>query len=274
MFWPTRNTTDNPEPQKLGGYRTHLGVPLLRDGSPIGVILVSRRTVRPFDNKQIELITTFADQAVIAIENTRLFEAEQARTHELTERTQELTEALEYQTATGDVLAVISRSKFDLQPVLDTIASIASRLCAADVIIVLKEDEDLGTVAHHGSIAMGFVRLPIGRGWVAGRIVVDRHPIHVLDLAAAGDELPLSQALAVRFGHRTTLGIPLLRDDEAIGCLVLSRSMVQPFAEKQIGLLQTFADQAVIAIENSRLFEEIQARNRDLTGQRSTSRSC
>jgi signal transduction histidine kinase len=249
------------------GHRTILAVPLIRAGTAIGVIALRRTEVRPFIDRQIALLETFADQAVIAIENTRLFEAERARTNELMERTGELAEALEYQTATSDVLAVISRSKFDLQPVLDTIATIASRLCAAnDAIIFLREGDDLRTAAHYGSISATFdTRRPIGRGWVAGRTVVDRKAIHVSDLASAGDEFPIGRELAIRIGHRTTLGIPLLRDDIAIGCLLLRRKVVQPFVEKQITLLQTFADQAVIAIENTRLFEEVKSRTRQLT---------
>jgi GAF domain-containing protein len=252
----------NPEPQRLGGYRTHLGVPLLRDGNPIGVILVSRRTVRPFDNKQIELVTTFADQAVIAIENTRLFEEVQARTRELSE-------SLEYQTATSEVLSVISRSKFALQPVLDTITSTASRLCAAhDAAILLREGADLRVAAHqvHSDFMAirGDMKVPIGRDSVAGRTVFDRGPVHVYDLAAAGDEFRLGRERAVRFGHRTTLGIPLLKQGEAIGCLALWRTEVHPFTDKQIDLITTFADQAVIAIENTRLFDEIAQKSRDL----------
>jgi GAF domain-containing protein len=177
----------------------------------------------------------------------------------------ELNEAHRRKAATAEVLKVISRSKFDLQAVLDTIASICSRLCAADdVIILVKEGEDLRTAAHHGSIPMDFYKLPIGRDWVAGRTVLDRQAIHVRDLAAAGDEFPLCREMAVRHGHRTTLGVPLLRNDQAIGCLVLRRSTIQPFAEKQIALLQTFADQAVIAIENARLFEAERTRTREL----------
>jgi GAF domain-containing protein len=246
--------------QKIAGFRTMLGVPLMRAGAPIGVLNLTRNAVRPFSDKQIELVITFADQAVIAIENTRLFEEVQART-------KELQEALEYQTATSDVLAVISRSKFDLQPVLDTIARVASELCMAeDVAIHLREEVDLRVAAHHGSIPVELnLRRPIGRGSVSGRTVVDRKPIHVPDLAGVADEFPVAHQLAQRRGYGTTLGIPLLREDEAIGCLLLRRNEVQPFAEKQIVLLQTFADQAVIAIENTRLFEEVQARNRELS---------
>src|SRR5215475_15124278 len=145
------------------GWRTALAVPLVHAGEAIGVIMIRRAEVRPFTERQIELVNTFADQAVIAIENTRLFEAEQTRTQELTERTRELTETLEYQTATSDVLSVISRSKFDLQPTLDAIAGTASRLCgAADVTIFLRDGGDLRSTAHHGHMSMAFpyVRQP------------------------------------------------------------------------------------------------------------------
>jgi GAF domain-containing protein/anti-sigma regulatory factor (Ser/Thr protein kinase) len=248
------------------GHRTILAVPLIRAGKAIGVIAIRRTEVRPFTDRQIDLVTTFANQAVIAIENARLFEEVQARTKELQARSSELTQSLEYQTAISDVLAVISRSKFDLQPVLDTLASVASRLCVAeDVTILLKEGADLRSVAHHSSIPFELdIRRPIGRGWVSGRAVVDRKPIHVDDVAAAGDEFPLGRDIAIRRGHRTSLGIPLLREDEAIGCIILRRTSVRPFAEKQIALLQTFADQAVIAIENARLFEAEQASKREL----------
>src|SRR5215471_16093028 len=262
--------TDFPDSrsyQEELGFRTTLATPLLSKNIPIGVILIRRMAVDPFSNKQIAMLETFADQAVIAIENARLFEAEQTRTRELTERTHELMEALEYQTATSDVLAVISRSKFDLQPTLDAIAGTASRLCgAADVTIFLRDGGDLRSTAHHGHMSMAFpyVRQPIGRDWVAGRTVLDRKPIHVHDLFTAGEDLSRGREIAALAGHRTTLGIPLLREGAAIGCIVLRRAVVKPFAEKQITILQTFADQAVIAIENTRLFEAEQASKREL----------
>src|SRR5262245_55237730 len=245
--------------QKAIGHRTTLATPLLRDGAVLGAILVLRKVVAPFSDKQIKLLETFADQAVIAIENTRLFEAEQASKRELQE-------SLEYQTATSEVLGVISRSKFDLQPVLDTIAKIASGLCAAeDVAILLRESGVLRIAAHDGTIKPQLnIEIPVERGWVAGRTVVDRQPIHVPDVTVAGDEFPRGREIALRLGIRTSLGIPLLREDVAIGCLLLRRKVVRPFDEKQIALLQIFADQAVIAIENTRLFEEVQARTKEL----------
>jgi GAF domain-containing protein/HAMP domain-containing protein/anti-sigma regulatory factor (Ser/Thr protein kinase) len=247
------------EYQRVGKYRTTLGVPLLRDGVAIGVIALMRSVVRPFTDKQIELVGTFADQAVIAIENVRLFEEVQARTAELQE-------SLEYQTATSDVLNVISRSPSETQPVLDAIVETASALCGAeDTAILLREGAALRIAAHHGPIPLEFDAKPIERSWVAGRSVVDRAAIHVQDLAAAGDEFPLGSSIAEKFGHRTILAIPLLRENEAVGCLLLRRLVVLPFTDKQIELVETFADQAVIAIENARLFEEVQARTRELT---------
>ena len=236
--------------------RTALGVPLFRDETALGAVVLTRAVVRPFTRQQIDLVTTFADQAVIAIENARLFE-------EVQSRTRELTESLEYQTATSEVLGIIGRSKFDLQPVLDTITSTASRLCAAsDAAILLREGEFLRVAAHQ--VHPDYTNIPIGRDSVAGRTVLDREPVHVRDLAAAGDEFRLGRERAARFGHRTTLGIPLLRQGEAIGCLAVWRKEVRPFSEKQIDLVTTFADQAVIAIENTRLFEAEQASKREL----------
>jgi len=242
------------------GFRTSLAVPLMRrQGEAVGVICIRRIEVRPFTEKQIALLQTFADQAVIAIENTRLFE-------EVRTRTKELTESLEQQTATSEVLSVISNSPTDVQPVLDAIVKTATTICASyDAVILLRDGEDLRIAAHYGPMALDFERVPIGRDWVAGSAVVDRVPVHVHDLAARGDDFPLGRQFARRLNQRTVLGLPLLREGQAIGCLFLRRAEVLPFTDKQIALLQTFADQAVIAIENTRLFEEVQARTRELT---------
>ena len=245
--------------KKLGAFRTALAVPMLREGNPIGVIALGRTTVRPFTEKQVGLVQTFADQAVIAIENVRLFDDVQARTRELTE-------SLQQQTATADALKVISRSTFDLQTVLNTLVESAARLCDAyDAVMLLREGESLVFGAHHGPIPYDLVKRPITRAWTNGRAVVDRKPVHVHDLTAAGDEFPEGSADALRLGHRTILSVPLLREDEAIGSLSVRRTTVRPFTEKQVGLVQTFADQAVIAIENVRLFDNLQARTRELT---------
>jgi len=221
------------------------------------MIVLFNSFVKSFTQKQIALVSTFASQSLIAIENTRLFEAEQASKRELQE-------SLEYQTATSDVLSVISHSRFELQPVLDAIAKIANRLCAADATILLKENGELRIAAHFGPIVSKRILRAINRDWVSGRTIVDREPIHVHDLASACAEFPVGQELANRIGFRTSLGIPLLREKEAIGCLLLRRQVVEPFTEKQIALLKTFANESVIAIENTRLFEEIAQKSREL----------
>ena len=236
----------------LAGARTVVAVPMLKEGEVVGAVLIYRQEVRPFTDKQIDLLTNFAAQAVIAIENTRLLS--------------ELRESLQQQTATADVLKVISRSTFDLQPVLNTLTESAARLCEAyDSSIFLRQGESLHHRAHHGPIPQDLADLPIGRGFVNGRAFVDRAPVHVHDLQVSAHEFPDGSKAALRLGHRTVLAVPLLREDEAIGTLQIRRTEVKPFTDKQIELVRTFADQAVIAIENVRLFDEVQARTRELS---------
>jgi GAF domain-containing protein/anti-sigma regulatory factor (Ser/Thr protein kinase) len=248
--------TDSKSRQQVSGSRTILATPLLREGLAIGTMVIRRTQVRPFTEKQIKLLETFADQAVIAIENVRLFK-------ELQERNRDLTEALEQQTATSEILRVIASSPTDIQPVFDSIARSAARLCEAFDVMVLRVDGDfLRLVAHHGPIPAGDV--PLHRGTLGGRTVIDRRLFHIRDLQTEVDEFPEGSALARERGHRTTLSVPLLRENVAIGNIQVRRDEVRPFSEPQINLLQTFADQAVIAIENVRLFHELQQRTSEL----------
>ena len=254
--------TDFPESmerQRLSGTRTMLVTPLLREGVPVGTINIRRTEVRPFSEKQIKLLETFADQAVIAIENVRLFK-------ELEDRNRQITEALEQQTATSEILRVIASSPTDIQPVLDVVAENAARLCDAnDALIYRQVDDCVNLVAQFGSIPVLGEPLPISRGFVGGRAMIDRRTIHVDDVSAEIDtEFPDARSLHQFAGSRTVLGTPLLRQGEPIGSIVIRRTEVRPFTEKHIKLLETFADQAVIAIENVRLFQELQERTREL----------
>ena len=250
------------EAQKAAGFRTMLGLPLLREGIPIGIILLMRSHVRPFTDKQIDLVQTFADQAVIAIENMRLFEAEQ-------QRMRELSEALDRQTATAEVLNVISRSTAQLQPVLDTIVQTASRLCKAEIALVFMLREKKLCVVATNNASNAFVQhaidhpLPLGRGSCSGRSVLERQVIHIPDCLADAEYTVLDYQAVGKY--RSMLGVPLLSDGAPIGVITLVRTAVMPFTEKQIDLVKTFADQAVIAIENVRLFEAEQERTRELT---------
>ena len=234
------------------GLRTVLSAPLLREGIAIGAIQIRRREIRPFSGKQIKLLETFAAQAVIAIENVRLFK--------------ELSESLEQQTATSEILGVIARSPTDIQPVLDTIAENAARVCgASDAVIRRLDGEVLPSVAHYGSLSGGLGVIPLNRGSASGRAVVERQTIHISDIAEEPEgEFPVSKDFQQRFGFRTLLATPLLRQGLPLGVVLIRRTDVQPFSGKQIALLKTFADQAVIAIENVRLFKEIQERNAEL----------
>src|SRR5262245_51054524 len=236
--------------------RSVLAVAMLRSGEPIGTISVGRFEPQPFTETQIALLQTFADQAVIAIENVRLFN--------------ETKEALEQQTATADILRVISSSPADVQPVFNVIAENAARLCEAfDANIFSRDGDRLLLVAHWGSIPtlgpVGEATHPLVRGTTAGRAMLDAQAVHVVDIQTEVDEFPESSTLGRQLGIHTLLSVPLMRESAALGAITLRRTESRLFTDQQVALLQTFADQAVIAIENVRLFTELQEKNRALT---------
>ena len=244
------------------GFRTILATPLVSDGRAIGAISLRRREVRPFSDRQIKLLKTFADQAVIAISNVRLFEEVQARTAELSE-------ALAQQTATADVLKVISRSAFDLEPVLQTLLNSAIRLAGGDMgSISLRDGDWLRVMTGTGwtDELRAYEKShphPIGRGTFQGRAALEGATIHVPDVSK---DMEYKRPEAASMGHfRAALSVPLKRGQEVIGVFGMARRTVGPFSQRQIELVETFADQAVIAIENVRLFEEVQQRTREAT---------
>ena len=243
--------------QKLGGFRTMLGVPMLREGTPIGVLALVRTEAQPFTNKQIELVQNFAAQAVIAIENTRLLS-------ELRQRTDDLSESLEQQTATSEVLKVISSSPGELKPVFDTMLINAMQVCEAKFGFMHRyEDDNWETMALQCDVpayAEFVQKARFGPESIVGRIASTKQVAQVADITATqryADRDPLAVAAAEIGGVRTILGVPVLKENEVKGAIILYRQEVRPFTNKQIELVQNFAAQAVIAIENARLLSEL-----------------
>jgi GAF domain-containing protein len=247
------------ELSKLKGFRTQLGVPLLREGTSIGVIALIRTTVRPFTEKQIELVTTFADQAAIAIENVRLFEAEQARTRELSE-------SLEQQTATSEVLRVISSSPGELKPVFNAVLENAIRLCEAKFGVLYRYDGNLFHPEALVGASQALLEFHQRRGAFQA---VPGTPLHQLwqtrNVVHTADDAGGPSASARFGGARSHLAVPMFKDDALVGSIIIYRQEVRPFTDKQIELVQNFASQAVIAIENTRLLNELRQRTDDLS---------
>jgi signal transduction histidine kinase len=247
-------------PARLGGARSLVGVPMLKENELIGAIIIYRQEVRPFTDKQVELVTSFANQAVIAIENTRLLK-------ELRARTDDLTESLEQQTATSEVLQVISSSTGDVEPVLDAVVASAGHLCEAQAATIFLRDGDVVvTSAQSGPLEGTPIghRTPLSLDWPAGRAILEARTIHVPDLSNS-DDFPHGRERALRYGHRATLAVPMVREGTAIGAILVRRREARPFTDKQIDLVTNFASQVVIAIENTRLLRELRERTDDLS---------
>ena len=257
------------ESARLRGYRSFVVVPLLRHDEAIGTLGVARVEPGGFTDDEIALLQTFADQTVIAIENVRLFTELQAKNQALTDAHAQVSEALEQQTATGEILRVISRSQTDVQPVFDTLVASAVRLCRAHIGAVWQFDgERLHLVAHHNFtpevldvVSRGHPRRP-QRDRVSGRAILSRAVAQIEDVLA---DREFDQDVALTTGWRSMVAVPILREGHPIGAIVINRIEPGPFSDNQIELLRTFADQAVIAIENVRLFKELEARMQDLT---------
>ena len=252
---------------KIAGARSTMAVPMLKDRTLLGALVIYRQEVRPFTDKQISLVKNFAAQGVIAIENARLLSELRQRTDDLSQRTTDLTEALEQQTATSDVLEVISRSAFDLQAVFETVAESSVRLCGADRAFIFRFDGELLRMVVGYNSAPGFVewvaKNPIrpGRHSGSARAALERRTIHITDVLTdpeyvygAKDVEPI----------RTVLGVPILKGDDLLGVMMIYRLEVRPFTNRQIALVETFADQAAIAIENVRLLDELRERTSEV----------
>jgi signal transduction histidine kinase len=262
--------------QQRTGYHTALAAPLLHQGAALGAIGIVRMEVRPFSDKQVVLLETFADQAVIAIENARLFEELEQRNSQLQESNRQVSEALEQQTAMGEILQVIASAPTDLRRVLDTICESATRLLGDgdgvnDAVIKEVVGDELVNVGYFARVVDRYpdavvigLRSPIDSGRVSGRAVIEARTIHLVDPTTADEEFPTSARLVREHKKGTEVATPLFRDGRVIGTLMVHRGQIKPFTEDEIRLIETFANQAVIAIENTRLFEELERRNAEL----------